>query len=80
MTMCTFGRPTAMATAPLRLDNDAAYGRINGLYKEIETQGVRHLETCTRNTEQHDGAHALSSQCVREIRGAREIVCDAAQH
>ena len=34
-----------MATAPLRLDNDAAFSRIDALFNQIEAQGVAHLKT-----------------------------------
>ncbi len=49
--LCAFGQIISdvkynyMATAPLRLDNAAAYKRIDRLYKEIEKQGVAHLKT-----------------------------------
>jgi N-methylhydantoinase A len=49
--LCAFGQIISdvkynyMATAPLRLDNDAAYSRINALFKEIEAQGIKHLES-----------------------------------
>jgi N-methylhydantoinase A len=33
-----------MATAPLRLDNDAAYARIDTLFAQIEAQGTGHLK------------------------------------
>ena len=48
--LCAFGQIISdvkynyMATAPLRLDSTAAYRRIDDLYKEIEKQGVAHLE------------------------------------
>jgi N-methylhydantoinase A len=47
--LCAFGQIISdvkynyMATAPVRLDNAEAYARINGLFKEIEAQGVAHL-------------------------------------
>ena len=49
--LCAFGQIISdvkynyMATAPLRLDNTAAYKRIDILYKELETQGIKHLKT-----------------------------------
>ncbi len=49
--LCAFGQIISdvkynyMATAPLRLDNAAAYARIDELFNEIEAQGVRHLAT-----------------------------------
>lgn len=48
--LCAFGQIISdvkynyMATAPARLDNAAAYKRVDKLFKEIEKQGVRHLE------------------------------------
>ena len=47
--LCAFGQIISdvkynyMATAPLRLDNDAAYARIDELYSQIEAQGLAHL-------------------------------------
>ncbi|MDP2738166.1 MAG: hydantoinase/oxoprolinase family protein [Pseudorhodobacter sp.] len=49
--LCAFGQIISdvkynyMATAPLRLDNDAAYARIDTLFNEIEAQGLAHLKT-----------------------------------
>ncbi|MGE3830809.1 MAG: hydantoinase/oxoprolinase family protein [Parvibaculaceae bacterium] len=49
--LCAFGQIISdvkynyMATTPLRLDNDAAYKRIDKLFDEIEAQGIKHLET-----------------------------------
>lgn len=48
--LCAFGQIISdvkynyMATAPLRLDNDAAYARIDTLFTEIEAQGLAHLK------------------------------------
>lgn len=48
--LCAFGQIISdvkynyMATAPARLDNAAAFKRIDRLFKEIEKQGIRHLE------------------------------------
>jgi ABC-type branched-subunit amino acid transport system ATPase component len=47
--LCAFGQIISdvkynyMATAPVRLDNDAAYGRIDQAFREIETKGRKHL-------------------------------------
>ncbi len=47
--LCAFGQIISdvkynyMATAPARLDNAAAYGRIDQLFKEIEAEGVKRL-------------------------------------
>jgi len=48
--LCAFGQIISdvkynyMATAPVRLDNDAAYARIDSLFNEIEAQGIAHLK------------------------------------
>ncbi len=48
--LCAFGQIISdvkynyMATAPLRLDNDEAYAKIDSLFKEIEAQGIAHLK------------------------------------
>lgn len=49
--LCAFGQIISdvkynyMATAPLRLDNDHAYARIDQLFNQIEAQGLAHLKT-----------------------------------
>ncbi|WP_054004507.1 caprolactamase subunit alpha [Cypionkella psychrotolerans] len=49
--LCAFGQIISdvkynyMATAVLRLDNDAAYTRIDQLFTEIEAQGIAHLQS-----------------------------------
>ena len=48
--LCAFGQTISdvkynyMATAPVRLDNDAAYSRIDTLFNELERKGIKHLE------------------------------------
>ncbi len=48
--LCAFGQIISdvkynyMATAPLRLDNDEAYAKIDSLFNEIEAQGIAHLK------------------------------------
>ena len=48
--LCAFGQIISdvkynyMATAPLRLDNPAAYARIDELFNQIEAQGLAHLK------------------------------------
>jgi N-methylhydantoinase A len=48
--LCAFGQIISdvkynyMATAPLRLDNDPAYAKIDSLFNEIEAQGIAHLK------------------------------------
>ena len=49
--LCAFGQIISdvkynyMATSPLRLDNDAAYARIDELFGQIEAQGIAHLKS-----------------------------------
>ncbi|MCE2738822.1 MAG: hydantoinase/oxoprolinase family protein [Rhodobacter sp.] len=49
--LCAFGQIISdvkynyMATAPVRLDNDAAFSRIDALFNQIEAQGTAHLKT-----------------------------------
>jgi N-methylhydantoinase A len=49
--LCAFGQIISdvkynyMATAPLRLDNDAAYARIDELFGQIEAQGIGQLKS-----------------------------------
>jgi N-methylhydantoinase A len=49
--LCAFGQIISdvkynyMATAPARLDNPEAYKRIDRLFRDIEKQGIRHLES-----------------------------------
>ena len=49
--LCAFGQIISdvkynyMATAPLRLETDAAYARIDELYTQIEAQGIAHLKS-----------------------------------
>ncbi len=48
--LCAFGQIISdvkynfMATAPMRLDTEAAYARLNALFAEIEAEGRAHLE------------------------------------
>ena len=49
--LCAFGQIISdvkynyMATAPLRLETDAAYARIDELFAQIEAQGIAHLKS-----------------------------------
>jgi N-methylhydantoinase A len=49
--LCAFGQIISdvkynyMATCPVRLDNSGAYATINKLFKKIEAEGIRHLES-----------------------------------
>ncbi len=63
--LCAFGQIISdvkynyMATAVLRLDNDAAYTRIDQLFTEIEAQGIAHLTS--------DGFAAGSTMIKRSL-------------
>jgi len=63
--LCAFGQIISdvkynyMATAVLRLDNDAAYTRIDQLFTEIEAQGVAHLQS--------DGFAASNTRIKRSL-------------
>jgi N-methylhydantoinase A len=71
--LCAFGQIISdvkynyMATAPLRLDNDKAYARIDKLYKEIERQGVRHLERDGFNRSEIDIKRSLDMRYVGQV-------------
>lgn len=63
--LCAFGQIISdvkynyMATAVLRLDNEAAYRRIDELFTEIEAKGIAHLKS--------DGFDAGSSRIKRSL-------------
>ncbi|MCB6178266.1 hydantoinase/oxoprolinase family protein [Rhodobacter sp. Har01] len=63
--LCAFGQIISdvkynyMATAPLRLDNAAAYARIDELFGQIEAQGMAHLKT--------DGFHKKDTRTQRSL-------------
>jgi N-methylhydantoinase A len=71
--LCAFGQIISdvkynyMATAPLRLDNDNAYARIDQLYGQIERQGVRHLETDGFKRAQIDIKRSLDMRYVGQV-------------
>jgi N-methylhydantoinase A len=71
--LCAFGQIISdvkynyMATAPLRLDNAAAYKRIDTLYKEIEKQGVAHLKTDGFKPGQIDVKRSLDMRYVGQV-------------
>ena len=73
--LCAFGQIISdvkynyMATAPVRLDNDAAYKRIDTLFKEIERKGVKHLRDdgfAKKTTSASSAAStcAMSARCM----------------
>jgi N-methylhydantoinase A len=71
--LCAFGQIISdvkynyMATAPLRLDNAAAYKRIDTLYKQIENQGVAHLKTDGFKASQIDVKRSLDMRYVGQV-------------
>ena len=71
--LCAFGQIISdvkynyMATAPLRLDNAAAYDRIDTLFKEIEARGVSHLKTDGFKSGQIDTRRSLDMRYVGQV-------------
>jgi len=71
--LCAFGQIISdvkynyMATAPLRLDNAAAYTRIDTLFKQIEKQGVAHLKTDGFKPAQIDVKRSLDMRYVGQV-------------
>ncbi len=71
--LCAFGQIISdvkynyMATAPVRLDNEAAYKRIDKLYEQIETRGVKHLETDGFKKSQIDVKRSLDMRYVGQV-------------
>ena len=71
--LCAFGQIISdvkynyMATAPLRLDNAAAYKRIDTLYRQIEKQGVAHLKTDGFKQAQIDVKRSIDMRYVGQV-------------
>ena len=71
--LCAFGQIISdvkynyMATAPLRLDNPAAYKRIDKLFREIEKQGVAHLKSDGFKPAQIDVMRSLDMRYVGQV-------------
>jgi N-methylhydantoinase A len=71
--LCAFGQIISdvkynyMATAPVRLDNDKAYARIDHLYKEIEKQGVAHIKKDGFKKNQIDIKRSLDMRYVGQV-------------
>ena len=71
--LCAFGQIISdvkynyMATAPLRLDNDKAYARIDELYNEIEVQGIAHLQKDGFSKKQIDVKRSLDMRYVGQV-------------
>jgi N-methylhydantoinase A len=71
--LCAFGQIISdvkynyMATAPVRLDNAAAYKRIDTLFREIEKQGVAHLRSDGFKPGQIDVRRSLDMRYVGQV-------------
>ncbi|MEI7932090.1 MAG: hydantoinase/oxoprolinase family protein, partial [Alphaproteobacteria bacterium] len=71
--LCAFGQIISdvkynyMATAPLRLDNAAAYKRIDTLFGEIAKQGVAHLKSDGFKAGQIDVKRSLDMRYVGQV-------------
>ncbi len=71
--LCAFGQIISdvkynyMATAPLRLDNAAAFRKIDGLYKQIEKQGVAHLENDGFSRKSIDVRRSIDMRYVGQV-------------
>jgi N-methylhydantoinase A len=71
--LCAFGQIISdvkynyMATAPVRLDNEAAYKRIDKLFKQIESEGVKHLKTDGFKAAQIDVKRSLDMRYVGQV-------------
>lgn len=71
--LCAFGQVISdvkynyMATAPLRLDNPGACDRIDRLFKQIEAEGVRHLETDGFSADRIDIKRSVEMRYVGQV-------------
>jgi N-methylhydantoinase A len=71
--LCAFGQIISdvkynyMATAPARLDSPEAYKRIDRLFREIEKQGIRHLESDGFKTSQIEVKRSLDMRYVGQV-------------
>ena len=71
--LCAFGQIISdvkynyMATAPLRLDNAAAYKRIDTLHRQLEKQGIAHLKTDGFKPKQIDVKRSLDMRYVGQV-------------
>ena len=71
--LCAFGQIISdvkynyMATCPVRLDHAAAYATIDKLYKKIEAQGVKHLESDGFKREQIDIRRSIDMRYVGQV-------------
>ncbi len=71
--LCAFGQIISdvkynyMATAPLRLDNPAAYERIDSLFNEVEAQGIDHLKSDGFSKKDTDLRRSLDMRYVGQV-------------
>jgi len=71
--LCAFGQIISdvkynyMATIPVRLDNDEAYKRINALFKSLEKDGVKHLESDGFGKDTIDVRRSLDMRYVGQV-------------
>ena len=71
--LCAFGQIISdvkynyMATSPLRLEGDAAAARVNALYKQIEAEGIRHLESDGFGRDRIDIKRSLDMRYVGQV-------------
>ncbi len=71
--LCAFGQIISdvkynyMATAPLRLDSEAAYERIDTLFKQIEASGREHLEADGFDKDHIDIKRSLEMRYVGQV-------------
>ena len=56
-----------MATIPVRLDENCDYGKINHLFKDIETKGKKHLKNDGFNEEEVDIYRSLEMRYLGQI-------------
>jgi len=71
--LCAFGQIISdvkynyMATSPLRLEGDAAAGKIEQLFQQISAEGIKHLEADGFSGAQIDVKRALDMRYVGQI-------------
>ncbi|MEZ5925681.1 MAG: hydantoinase/oxoprolinase family protein [Hyphomicrobiaceae bacterium] len=71
--LCAFGQIISdvkynyMATAPVRLDNDDAYQRVDSLFKQIEAEGRKHLEADGFEPGQIDIQRSLEMRYIGQV-------------
>ena len=71
--LCAYGQIISdvkynyMATIPVRLDENCDYGKINHLFKDIETKGKKHLKNDGFNEEEVDIYRSLEMRYLGQI-------------